>query len=121
MGLRIPALRKAVSGAFKAIGELNTAITYRRTASVYNPATGQMVKTNTDYTITGVLTSFSQTEVDRVVVMATDQKVIVESVKMPVIPVAATDTILYGGKVYSLIRVINDPSNSVTTLHVRAP
>ncbi len=121
MGLKTKTIQKAVSAAFKALGELVQPITYRRTTSVYNPATGQMVKTNTDYTVKAVITDFSNYEIDRVTVLAFDRKVIVQTKDMPVVPVVATDTVLIDNKSHNIVRFIKDPANATMTLHLRAP
>lgn len=121
MALRRSTIRKAVSAAFKALGELVTPCTYRRTVSAYTPGTGGMVKTNTDYPISAVFTSFSQFEVDRVNVLATDQKMLVKVVDLAVLPQTATDTVILGSKTFNIIRYIIDPSNSLYTIHLRAP
>lgn len=121
MGLKLKTIRRAIDAAYKALGELVISATYRRTTSVYNPANGQMVKTNQDYPIKMVTGSFSNFEVDRVIVSVGDFKGIVKSVDMPVVPILATDSVILNGKTHNIIRVLKDPSDSITTLQLRAP
>lgn len=121
MALKLATIQKAVGSAFKALGEIVTPATYRRSASVYNPATGKMVVTNTDYAISGVFTGFSQYEIDRVVVNVADRKFIMEKRLLPVVPVIATDTVILSGKQYNIVRTIEDPAQATVTLHLRAP
>ena len=121
MGLKLASIKKAVSAAFTAVGEVVSTATYRRTVSTYNPATGGMVKVNTDYAVPLILVGFSNYEIDRQVIQAFDMKGILEQKNLSVTPNPATDTVLKDGKVYSVIRYVSDPANAVYTLHLRAP
>jgi hypothetical protein len=121
MGLKLASIQKAVGAAFKALGEVVSTATYRRTTSVYTPATGAMVKTNTDYTVPMVFLSFNAYEIDRVVVVVGDRKALIEKRNLSVYPNVTTDTVVHNSKSYNIVRFIEDPSNSVITLHLRAP
>lgn len=121
MALKLATIQKAVGSAFKALGEIVTSATYRRSASVYNPATGKMVVTNTDYSIKGVFTGFSQYEIDRTTILTSDQKFLMEKRLLTVSPVIATDTVILNAKSYNLIRAIEDPAQATIMLHLRAP
>ena len=121
MGLKRATFEKIAGAAFKAVGELRVTATLRRTASVYNPSTGAMVNTNTDYSVPVCLVGFSAYEIDRVLVNAFDRKGLLEAKDLPIEPMLATDTLIADGKTYNIIRWIKDPSGSVITLHLRAP
>lgn len=120
MGLKKSTIIKAVASAFKGIGELVGSCTYRRTATVYTPGTGS-VKTNTDYTVPITITGYSQFEIDRVNILSTDSRGLIQQKDLSVTPVVATDTVISKGKTYNIIRYTQDPAGAIWTLHLRAP
>lgn len=121
MGLKRATIAKVVTAAFKAVGDVVQNVTYRRTVSVYTPGTGGMTKTDTDYVVPAILTGFSNYEIDRVMILATDTKMLVESKNLSVVPTAATDSVIADGKTYNIIRYTKDPAGTLLTLHLRAP
>lgn len=123
MGLR-ETLAKAVNAAFVATGNIPEAMTYRRTSSAYNPATGTNVITNTDYTVAkSFWLKFESFEIDKLVVLGSDVKVIIQSSSLSVTPNIATDQIIRtsDGKVYNILRVSKDPAGSTITMQLRSP
>lgn len=123
MGLR-STIRSAVASAFKAVGDIPEVSTYRRVASVYNPATGVVVQTNTDYTLLkAIFTKFENFEIDKQVVLGSDVKMIVQTSEFSITPSTATDKVvrLSDGKIYNILRVSTDPTGSIYILQLRSP
>lgn len=121
MGLKKRTIEKAISAAFNVVGEIAQTVTYRRTTTVYVPGTGSSTKTNVDYPIKGILVGFSNYEIDRQVIQAFDQKLLVQVKDLTITPVVTTDTVVAGSKTYNIIRFQLDPSKSLYTFHLRAP
>lgn len=124
MSLKRSSIVKAVSSAFKALGEIPESITYRRVASTYNPTTGTVTQTNTDYTISKMIfTRFENFEVDKQVVLASDVKAIFQRSELSITPSTATDKIVRtsDGKIYNILRVSQDPAAATFTLQLRSP
>ena len=123
MGLRAT-IASAVGAAFTAIGDIPESCTYRRTSSTYNPATGTNVITNTDYTLSKVIWSrFESFEVDKLVVLGSDVKVILQTSALSVTPNIATDQMIRtsDGKIYNILRVSKDPAGAIYTMQLRSP
>lgn len=120
MGLKRANIAKAVSAAFKAVGDIAETSTLRRTTTSYAPSTGVNTKTTTDYTITAIFTSYNNFEIDKVVILSTDVKCLIKSSDLTFIPVMATDTIIRSGITYNILRTQQDPSQSIYTLQLRA-
>lgn len=123
MGLR-QTLKGAVASAFKAVGDIPEQATYRRTASAYNPATGTVVATNTDYTLLkAIFVGYDAAMVDKVTILATDIRCLVQKSEFSVTPVISTDKIIRtsDGKVFNIIRFEPDPSGSLYTFQLRSP
>lgn len=116
---------KGVKSAFTALGNIPEACTYRRTSSTYNPATGSNVITNSDTAITkGVFVKYDGFEVDRVTILASDVKFLVQKSELStIVPNLATDKLVRTSesKTYNIIRYSIDPSGSVITLQLRSP
>lgn len=121
MGLRAT-LASAVSAAFTALGDIPLSVTYRRTSSSYNTATGSNTVTNTDYTITkAVLTRYENMEIDKVTVLGSDLKLIFQTSGLSVTPNIATDIVIASGKTYNIVRVNKDPAGATYSLQLRSP
>lgn len=122
MGLRAT-LASAVGAAFTAIGDIPESATYRRTSSSYVPSTGVNTITNTDYTISkAVFAKFEQFEIDKVLVLGSDVKMIFQTSGLSIIPNIATDKVVRtDGKIYNILRVSHDPAGVTTTLQLRTP
>lgn len=123
MGLR-STIVNAVGSAFKAIGDIAETATFRRVASAYNPATGTNVTTNTDYTILkAVFAKYDSSEIDKIVILATDIKMIFQQSELAIVPNIATDRVVRtsDGKVFNIIRTSQDPVRSLHILQLRSP
>jgi hypothetical protein len=116
-------IKGAVASAFKVLGDIPEAATYRRTSSTYNPATGTNVVTNSDTTIPDVVfTKFQNFEVDKITILSTDIKAIFQSSRIAVVPNIATDVLVdKNSKVFNIIRVEQDPAGATYSLQLRAP
>ena len=122
MGLKRATILKAVASAFKALGDIPEACTYRRTASVYNTATGVNTTTNTNYAITAIFTSYGQLEVDRVLVLTADVKCILQQSELALIPSPTKDKVVRSdGQIFNVIRFSSDPAKATYTIQLRAP
>jgi len=123
MGLRAT-LAKAVASAFTAIGDIPESCTYRRTSSAYNTSTGTNVVTNTDYTIAkAVFLAYESMEIDKVTILASDQKFLIQASSLPVASVnIATDQIIdSSGKIFNILRISKDPAEATIKLQLRSP
>lgn len=123
MGLR-QTLRLAISSAFRAVGDIPEAATYRRVASVYNPATGVVAQTNTDYTLLKALfVGYDNAAIDKITILATDIKLLVQKSEFSIIPAISTDKVIRAsdGKVFNIIRFEVDPSGNLYTFQLRSP
>lgn len=123
MGLR-NTLKNAIASAFVAIGDIPEDATYRRTASAYNPGTGAVTPTNTDYTLSkAVFVRYDSAMIDKVTILATDIKCLVQKSEFTVTPNIATDKIIRisDGKVFNIVRFEVDPSGNLYTFQLRSP
>lgn len=112
-------IKALVSQAMQTAADLAPAVTYRAIrATTYNPATGNMVETYTDYTVKAVLTSFRMDEKDRDIVIATDMKCLIAAADLPVTP-GINDRIINGSKTYNVVAVKGVPGDSLHIIHVR--
>lgn len=124
MALKRSTIIKAVDKAFKGLGEIPEAATFRRVSSVYNPATGTMVTTNTDYPILrAIFAAYDNSIIDKIQILATDLKLLVQQSELSISPVIATDRVirLSDGKVFNIIRTSQDPVRSLHILQLRSP
>jgi hypothetical protein len=123
MGLR-DAIIKAVGSAYTALGDIPETATYRRVASVYNPATGANVVTNTDYPILkAIFAAYDNSIIDKINILATDIKLLIQQSELSISPVIATDRVVRtsDGKVFNIIRTSQDPVRSLHILQLRSP
>lgn len=117
-------LKGAIAAVFKAVGDIPELATYRRTASAYNPSTGTVTQTNTDYTLLkAIFVRYDSTMIDKVTILATDIRCLVQKSEFSVIPNIATDKIIRtsDGKVFNIIRFETDPSGNLYTFQLRSP
>lgn len=124
MTLKRTLVVKAVKSAFKAIGNIPETCTYRRTATAYNPSTGQTTTTNADHTINqAVFCRYETMEIDKVSVLATDLKMIIQKSSLTLTPNVATDKIVRTSenKTYNILRVSQDPAGATYTIQLRSP
>lgn len=121
MGLR-NTVASAVASAFTALDDIPEAVTYRRTTSVYDPQTGTNVTTDSDITVNMVFTSYKNLEIDRVTVLTTDVKGIVQQADMgDISPSMATDTVVRGDETFNVLFYSQDPTSSIYTIQLRKP
>lgn len=124
MALKRSSIVKAVNSAFKALGEVPENFTYRRSSSVYNPATGTNIVTNTDYNIQrGFFLGYDASAIDKVLILASDIRLIFQQSELSISPVIATDRVVRtsDGKVFNIIRTSQDPVRSLHILQLRSP
>ncbi len=121
MGLRRATIAKAVGSAFKALGDIPESAVIRRVSNTYDTATGINTKTTSDDGIAkAVFTRYESFEVDKVVVLATDVKLIFQQSEVSTRPDMALDTIVRGTAVYNILRVGEDPAAATYSLQLRA-
>lgn len=121
MGMRA-AISNAVGAAFTAVGDIAESVTYRRTASAYNPATGTNTVTNTDKTVSAIFTRYSQIELARSTgINVTDLKMTVRTSTLALVPNIATDKVVRSSKTFNIIDYSSDPAGATYTLQLRAP
>lgn len=123
MGFRAT-IAKALEATYNAIGDIPVSFTYRRVTSSYSTATGTNTTTNTDYIVKkGLFLSYETMEIDKNLILATDQKLLIQSSSLPVASVnIATDKIVGSdGKVYNIVRVTQDPAGATLKFQLRTP
>jgi len=103
----------------KIADDLAPLITYQYIpTTTYDPATGSLVETATNYSVKAVLTSFRMDEKDSTVVIATDMKCLIAAADLPITP-TINDRIVAKGKTWNVMRVMGVPGDSLIILHVR--
>lgn len=118
MGMR--ALMKAASvTAFNAVGDVVVPIVLSRPTLTYVSATGAMSTTTTSYDAKAIFTSFAVNEIDNIVVLGEDEKIIVRQAGLAVTPLM-TDHIFHDGKEHQIRSIKQDPAGATWTLHIRA-
>lgn len=122
MGISRAGLAKAVSGAFKALGDIPEEVILRRTTSTYAASTGVNTTSDTDYTISkAVFSKYEAFEVDKTFILSTDVKVIFQASELSITPTSATDTIIRDSRTYNIIRYSTDPAGVTMSMQLRAP
>ena len=121
MALKRATIAKAINSAFKVLGDIPEAATLRRTTSSYDTSTGDNTLSTTDYPMSkAVFVKYETFEVDKVVVLASDVKLILQQSDLAVRPALATDTIIRNSRTYNILRVGEDPAAATYTLQLRA-
>lgn len=121
MALKKATIIKAVSSAFKVLGDIPEVATLRRTTNSYDASTGDGALSTSDYTIAkAIFTKFESFEVDKVVVLASDTKLIIQQSELTITPSLAYDTIIRRGIPYNILRVGQDPADATFTMQLRA-
>jgi hypothetical protein len=121
MALKRSSITKAVNSAFKVLGDIPEAAILRRTTSTYDSSTGINATSTSDSAISkAVFTRFESFEVDKVVVLASDVKLIFQQSEISVTPSLATDTLIRNSISYNILRVGQDPAAATYTLQLRA-
>lgn len=112
-------IKGLVSNAMTTVGDLAPVVTYRQVIGAdYDPETGTMVENTKDYSVKGVLASFSLSEKDANVVVTTDQKLLVAAADLPVRP-AQNDRVIISGKFWNVMRLLGVPGESLYIIHIR--
>jgi len=121
MALKKASIIKAVSSAFKVLGDIPQAAILRRTTNTYDSSTGDGAISTTDYTISkAIFTKYETFEVDKVVVLASDVKLIIQQSELTITPSLATDTVIRNSISYNILRVGQDPAAATFTIQLRA-
>ena len=122
MGLKAT-IASAVGSAFTALDDIPESVTYRRTTVGYNPQTGDDTPTDADITVDVVFTRYQQFEVDRVMILSTDVKAIVQQSDMGVVvPASDTDSVIRAnGQTFNVLRFSEDPAAATFSMQLRAP
>jgi hypothetical protein len=122
MGLR-GTIAAAVNSAFLALGDIPTSATYRRTTTVYVPATGTNTSTNADTLLAKVIfLRFTELELsNNVGLQISDVKMIVQQSSLNVSPNIALDTVVTTAKTYNIVNFNPDPSGAIWTFQLRSP
>jgi hypothetical protein len=102
-------------------GDLAPTVVYTAVAGppVYTPATGATVTPTKTYTFNAILAKFGQNELDSNMVIATDAKLIVAALDLPVEP-TTMDSMVILGKTWSMQREVGTPGQALRVLHIRA-
>lgn len=122
MGLSRATISKAVSGAFKALGDIPESATLRRSTITHSTSTGLNTTSDEDFTIgKAVFSKYEQFEIDKVFILSTDVKMLFQSSEISITPTSVTDTVIRNDIVHNIIRYSKDPSGTITSLQLRAP
>lgn len=117
-------LKQQVRGVMRILGQddgLAPFITYIGTGErVYDPTTRSYNSTDTNYeNIPAVLAKFKVDEIDESVVSATDLKVLIAALDLPVVPKTQDQVQTVDGSVFNVERLLGVPGDSLHVLHVR--
>lgn len=95
-------------------------VTLRRvTPGTYVPGTGSTPATTTDFPARGMFDSFSTEELAGGLVLPGDRRVTLLADGLAVTPTPATDSVVIGTKVLTVVAVTSDPAAATWTLQVR--
>lgn len=121
MALKRATLVKAIKSAFSALGDIPETATLIRSTSKYDTATGNNVISTTKFSIQkAVFTSFQTSEIDDVVVKASDVKMLIQQNGLSVRPNISTDDIERNSRSYSILDLKEDPAGILYILQLRA-
>lgn len=120
MGLKRATIAKAVGSAFKALGDIPESAIVRRVTNTYDPSTGDNVASTSDTNVDkAVFTKYQSFEVDKVMVRATDVKMIIQQSEVPTQPDVTLDFVMRGSVKYNILHVGADPAAATYTLQLR--
>lgn len=109
----------AIYTAFGAIDDLKTTVVYIRKAKTYDPSTGDMVGSDTPYTITNAaVVQFKNKEIDGDIVKTNDCKVLFPGDSLTFDPDLA-DTMTFNGKTWNIKNNLPAPKGLLNVVHVR--
>lgn len=117
-------LKQQVQGVMQILGQddgLAPFVTYVETgARTYNTTTRTYSSSDTDHDeVPAVLAKFKVDEMDEEVVSATDLKVLIAALDLPVTPKSQDQIRTADGTVYNVERLLGVPGDSLHILHVR--
>lgn len=108
-----------VQTAIQVAGDMATSIVYSSLAGdTYNPATGTVTSGATTYSFNGVISKFSNSEIDNKTVIIKDAKLICSALDLPIEP-RENDTLTGNGKNWKVQRVLGVPANSMWKIQIR--
>jgi len=118
----LDSIRNIAEAAMSIVSDLATSVTYSaHTANpVYDPATGTVTESTTDYAIDVILTSYEQREIDNVSIMGTDIKAMIASNDLEPTP-TLKDTITIAGVKHEIVTINKDPAGAVWSFQLRKP
>ena len=96
----------ARAAAERLIGRFGTIATLRRATRTYDPATGKAVESTRDYRVRlSPPTRFHEARIDGTLIEAGDMATQMAAKGAPVVPDAASDTVILGETAWTLVRV----------------
>lgn len=114
-------ISSAVQAAFTALGDIPQSVTYTsKGTSTYNPTTGAVTSTDTTYTVSMVLESYSSREIDNQIILSTDQKATIPQANLTPTP-KVTDTITISSVVWGIVGIGQDPASATWVFQLRKP
>lgn len=110
-----------VQTAIQTVGDLAEDFLYQSVGtSVYDTTTGATTETVTPYNVTGIFSRFTTHEIDSKVVVATDAKLTIAYLDLPVTPNVADNITFLIGRTWKPVRIISPPGSAAWTIHIRA-
>lgn len=85
-------------------------------AAAYNPATGDVAASSTDFAVRGLIESYSEFHVAQGLVKAGDRRIIIAAGSLSVTPQQG-DTLLLGGQTFFIVNVKSDYAGDTPILH----
>ena len=114
--------RDAAEAIIEAFDDIPQSITYiRKGASVYTPATGAVISTDTEYTTTAIFDEYELKEIDNNVVRATDKLAYIAANDLDVTPVVDDEITDTDSVTWQVIDIKSDPAEALWVLQIRKP
>ncbi|RLA56948.1 MAG: hypothetical protein DRR04_13610 [Gammaproteobacteria bacterium] len=121
MSLRT-ALQKAAVSAFNALSDIPESATYRSISGsqpAYNPATGSVTESYTDYTVSFVFTKVKEREINESsVIKSNDMWALIPTMNLTPTP-KIIDSIIRDGAGWNIIDIRTDPTEALWKILVR--
>lgn len=112
-------VQQLIQQGIQIVGDLAETVVYTKVASgLYDPVSGNTTNTSATYTFNAVFGRFGQNEIDGKNVIATDARLTVAFLDLPVEP-QAQDSLVVKGRPWKVIRAVGSPGDSVWTIHIR--
>jgi hypothetical protein len=120
MGLKAT-IASAVASGFAALGDLQETVTYNvySTSSTYNPTTGTVTRTETQYSVAGLFLDYKKRDIDGQQIKPLDNQFMIQQAVLPVAPTLQDRIVRSTGKEYEVISIEQDPATATWTLQVR--